>query len=143
MRFESIRNEYYEMKRLKDSIAAMNKKKAIFHDLPVGLHPYFLKEAKRQRKKDYNETDAEVDWIKEAVLIDEYASDINRSRPLVAKALQAASQDVDTYFSTKEDLAYLGYFRKRIRYDSHTIHKGKKTYKKQQKYQRKHPEELQ
>lgn len=73
---------------MSDTVKELNKKRALYHDLPPKAQEYFIEQAKRQRRKDYSESEEEVNKIATEVLLEEYASDINTSRPLVAKALQ-------------------------------------------------------
>ena len=73
---------------MSDTVKELNKKRALYHDLPPKAQEYFIEQAKRQRRKDYSESEEEVNKISTEVLLEEYASDINTSRPLVAKALQ-------------------------------------------------------
>ena len=56
LRFESISNEYREVKNLSNTIKELNKKKALYHDLPPKAQEYFIEQAKRQRRKDYSES---------------------------------------------------------------------------------------
>ena len=51
------------------------------------------------------------------MLIEEYINDIKKMRPLIAKTLQEAKRYCSNYFTAKEDLAYLSYFRKNVEFD--------------------------
>jgi len=42
------------------------------------------------RKKDYNLTDEEIKELAPNVIIEDYISDIRRTRPMIARAIQRA-----------------------------------------------------
>lgn len=66
----------------------MKKKKTLFDDLPSKVRPFFFQEARQQKKKLTNMTEREVGWITEDRLIEEFALDIRKVRPIIIKALQ-------------------------------------------------------
>ena len=71
-------------------IRELKKSKPLYDDLPTKLQPFFIDEARAQRKRDYVETDEEVKNIILDTLLTEYTTDLTRTRPLVMKALQNA-----------------------------------------------------
>ena len=54
-------------------------------------------------------------------LIDKYGLDYVRARPLISRAQQAAQQECRSYFSSKEDLAHVSCFRKKIKFDANVV----------------------
>ena len=114
-------NEYKEIKKLSNTVKELNTKKALYHDLPPKSQEYFIEQAKRQRRKDYSESHEDVNKLSTEVLLEEYATDINQARPLVAKALQQTAEFCSSYFSNKEDLSYVSFFRKKVYYDYDTL----------------------
>ena len=50
----------------------------------------------------------------------DYINDIKKARPLIDNALQQAKRYCNNYLIAKEDLAYLAYFRNKIKFDQHT-----------------------
>jgi hypothetical protein len=65
----------------------LKKGKPIFDDLPNKLRPFFMNEARQQRKKEYSMSDDEVKQLSDDRLIEEYATDIRRAKPLIIKCL--------------------------------------------------------
>ena len=116
LRFESIRHDYFEKKQLLGITNKLknSRKKLHYDDLNRQLQGFFLEEAKKQRKKDYGETDQDIDQLKTEMIIDQYISDVRRSRPMIANAVQKASEFCRNYLDNKDDLAYLSCFRKKI-----------------------------
>lgn len=84
--------------------------------MPSKLITFFMKEAREQRKNEFMETDAEANAISDEQIIKDYGTDINISRPIVMAALEKAKQFCKNYLQTREDLAYLAYFRKKVPY---------------------------
>lgn len=50
------------------------------------------------------------------VILKEYANDIKKVRVLISRALQEAEKYCNEFIASREDLAYLGYFRKKVPY---------------------------
>ncbi len=53
MRFESVRSEYIQKKKMLETIQELRKGKPLYDDMPKSLHPFFLEQAKKQRRIDY------------------------------------------------------------------------------------------
>ena len=66
LRFDSIRHDYYEKKELLDMANKLksSKKKPHYDDLNRQLQTFFLEEAKKQHKKDYGDTDDQIQELK-------------------------------------------------------------------------------
>lgn len=60
-------------------------------------------------------TEREVGWITEDRLIEEFALDIRKARPIIIKALQECERYCKEYIQSREDLAYLACFKNKIR----------------------------
>lgn len=99
LRFDSIRHDYYEKKELLDMANKLksSKKKPHYDDLNRQLQTFFLEEAKKQHKKDYGETDEQIQQLKTQSIIEEYISDVRRARPMIANALQKATEYCKNY----------------------------------------------
>jgi cellulose synthase/poly-beta-1,6-N-acetylglucosamine synthase-like glycosyltransferase len=123
-----VRKEYDEIKKLYANIQTLKKGKPIFDDLPNKLRPFFMNEAREQRKKEYSMSDDEVKQLSDDRLIEEYASDVRRAKPLIIKCLQEGERYCTEYVSSREDLAYLGCFRHKIKlnYQGALCHKEKR-----------------
>ena len=50
------------------------------------------------------------------IIVDEYANDARKCRPIITRALQKATEYCQKYLDKKEDLAYLSYFRKKVNF---------------------------
>lgn len=98
-------------------VKELAKKNLIYEDLPVKLQPYFLKEAREERKKDYVETDEEVKLVPNDKIIEEYARNITISRPIMQRALKNAEKDCTSYINEREDLAHVSCFRNKASYN--------------------------
>lgn len=80
-----------------------------------------MAEARKQRRVDYRETEEEVELITTESILKEYANDIKKARVLVGRALQEAEKYCDEFISSREDLAYLGCFRKKVPFKVSTL----------------------
>lgn len=69
-----------------------------------------------QRRIDYNQTEEQTKKIKPEEILEEYATDVRRMRPLVGSALRAAEIYCKNYLAEKDNLAYLAYFRRKVKY---------------------------
>ena len=52
------------------------------------MKEFFLEEAKKIRKRDYNSSDEEVNQLAPNVILDDYIYDLNKMKPVAAVALQ-------------------------------------------------------
>lgn len=57
LRFEAVRQDYDEKKNMLQKIKELMKKKPLYDDLSAKLQPFFLEEAREERKKEYAESD--------------------------------------------------------------------------------------
>lgn len=60
-------------------------------------------------------SDDEVKQFSDDRLIEEYATDIRRAKPLIIKCLQEGERYCTQYVASRQDLAYLGCFRTKIK----------------------------
>jgi hypothetical protein len=60
--------------------------------LPDEAKPMFIREARKQRKIDYDESEEEVRVICDELILEEYASNIHYTRALSSKALGKLKQ---------------------------------------------------
>ena len=102
-------------------VNSLKKKKPHYDDLNRQLQEFFLDEAKEQRKKDYGETDEDIQKLKSEVIIEDYINDTRRARPMITKALQKAAGYCTSYLDSKDDLAYLAYFRKKVHFSDELV----------------------
>lgn len=120
LRFEEVNKNYREKKDLKNLITEVKKKRPLYESLPPNLQGFFLTEAKKQRKIDYHESDEEVNKVSTDDILNEYANDTKKARILMTQALQEAEKICNEFIDSREDLAYLGYFRKKVPYHGHS-----------------------
>lgn len=111
-----MREDYNEKRKLLDVINELKKGKPLYQDLPSSLHRFFLAEARKQRRIDYNESEEEANKVPAETILDEYSTDVRRMRPLIGNTLRAADNYCKSYLSEKDDLAYLAYFRRKVRF---------------------------
>ena len=94
----------------------LKKKTILYEDLTEIMKEFFLEEAKKIRKRDYNSSDEEVNQLAPNVILDDYIYDLNKMKPVAAVALQETKRFCERYMMVKEDLAYLSYFRRNIEF---------------------------
>ena len=101
MRFESIRNEYFDILEEKKKIREyFQKKNVIFGHLTDRMKQFFLEEARRERKRETGMSDEALKSLKEEDFAD-YIDDFRKSRPLIARAIQETNRFCNRYLEAK------------------------------------------
>ena len=101
MRFESIRNEYFDILEEKKKVKEfLLKKNVIFDHLTSRMKQFFLEEARKERKRETGMSDSALKELKEEDFAD-YINDFKRSKPLITKAIQEANVFCSNYFLAK------------------------------------------